>query len=398
MQRNSTTVVQDMRRLAFSIYLPTFLNSIARGGALVLLPLYALESEGGTVVAGAILSLRALGTMLADVPAGQLTAKIGDKAVMLCGLAIVGTTAILASFTGSPLALTVVAVGFGVGSGAWILGRLSHITENVRLERRGRVISVLAGLERAGAMIGPVSAGVGVEMFGYGPVFIVLGIVSLSSCALVSVLTTRTKLRTVSHVPVGALQIASKHASTLSRCGSVMICLSLLRNSRQLIIPVWGTAIGLGPAEIGLVSSLTATVDLMMFIPAGLILDHLGRRAALIPAMTIMSVALTLLPWTESFTSFLLVSLLGGLGNGFGTGIFMTIGGDLAPRYGRSQFLGIWRLIGDSGGAAGPSVLGTLAQSFTMVIACGVTGTIGLLGALAAFLIIPETRHRALDG
>ena len=123
----------------------------------------------------------------------------------------------------------------------------------------------------------------------------------------------------------------------------------------------------------------------MMFIPAGLILDHLGRRAALIPAMTIMSVALTLLPWTDTFLTFLCVSLLGGLGNGFGTGIFMTIGGDLAPRYGRSQFLGVWRLIGDSGGAAGPSVLGTLAQSFTMVIACGVTGAIGILGAVAAF-------------
>ena len=394
----STTVVQDLRRLAFSIYLPTFLNSIARGGALVLLPLYALESEGGAVVAGAILSLRALGTMIADVPAGQLTAKIGDKAVMLGGLAIVGTTAILASFTESPLALTVVAMGFGVGSGAWILGRLSHITENVRLERRGRVISVLAGLERAGAMIGPVSAGVGVELVGYGPVFVILGVVTLSSFVLVALLTTRTELRTVSYVPVGALQIASKHAGTLSRCGSVMICLSLLRNSRQLIIPVWGTSIGLGPAEIGLVASLTATVDLMMFFPAGLILDHIGRRAALIPAMTIMSVALTLLPWTETFTTFLLVSLLGGLGNGFGTGIFMTIGGDLAPRYGRSQFLGIWRLIGDTGGAAGPSTLGALAQAFTMVIACGITGAIGVVGAIAAFLIIPETRHRPLDG
>ena len=384
-----------MRRLAFSIYFPTFLNAIARGGALVLLPLYALESEGGAAVAGAILSLRALGTMLADVPAGQLTAKIGDKAVMLAGLAIVGSTAIFASFAGSPLTLTIVAVGFGVGSGAWILGRLSHITENVRLERRGRVISVLAGLERAGAMVGPVSAGIGVELVGYSIVFAVLGVITLSSFVLVATLAKRTNLRQVSHTPVGALQIASKHARTLARCGSVMICLSLLRNSRQLIIPLWGTTIGLGPAEIGLVSSLTATVDLMMFVPAGLILDHLGRRAALIPAMSIMSLALVLLPWTTTFTTFLLVSLLGGLGNGFGTGIFMTIGGDLAPRYGRSQFLGIWRLIGDSGGAAGPTVLGTLAQSFTMIAACGVTGAIGVVGAMAAFFVIPDSRVRS---
>lgn len=391
---HTASVAQDMRRLAFSIYLPSLLNAIARGGALMLLPLYALETDGGAVVAGAILSLRALGTMIADVPAGQLTAKIGDKAVMLGGLSIVGTTAILASFSGSPLSLAIVAIGFGIGSGAWILGRLSSITETVRLERRGRVISVLAGLERAGQMIGPVSAGIAVEYLGYGPVFVALGSLTLVAFLLVATITKRTALRTVRHVEIGARQILGKHVGTFARCGSIMVCLSLLRSSRALIIPVWGTAIGLGPAEIGLVTSLTATVDLMMFYPAGLILDHIGRKAALVPAMTIMSVALALLPWTDSFATFLAVSLLGGLGNGFGTGIFMTIGGDLAPRYGRSQFLGIWRLIGDSGGAAGPSALGALAATFTMTIACSVSGAIGVLGAIAAVLVIPETKIR----
>ena len=383
-----------MRRLAFKVYLPTFLNAIARGGALVLLPLYALENEGGAVVAAALVGLRAAGTMIADVPAGQLTAKLGDKAVMLGGLAIVGTTAILASFSHSPIALAIVAMGFGVGSSAWILGRLSHITENVRLERRGRVISVLAGLERAGVMVGPVSAGFAAEFFGYGPVFALLGVLSLVSFTLVATLTTRTALRTVSHVSVGILRILSKHAKTFATCGSVMTCLSSLRNSRQLLIPVIGNLIGLGPAEIGLVFSLTSTIDLMMFYPAGLILDHIGRKAALVPAMVFMSISLTLLPWTHTFATFLAVSLLAGLGNGFGTGIFMTLGGDFAPRYGRSQFLGIWRFIGDSGGTAGPFMLGALAQTYTMTVACSVAGVLGLIGAIAASIVIPSFRQR----
>ena len=56
--------------------------------------------------------------------------------------------------------------------------------------------------------------------------------------------------------------------------------------------------------------------------------------------MVILSIALLLVPWTSTFGQFLSVSLLSGLGNGFGTGILMTLGGDFAPRYGRSQFLG----------------------------------------------------------
>ena len=383
-----------MRRLAFSIYLPTFFSAIARGGALVLLPLYALESTNGAFIAAAIVGLRAAGTMIADVPAGLLTAKIGDKAVMLIGLSIVASMSMLAAFSSSAIVLSLVAVGFGLGGGAWILGRLSHITETVHLEKRGRVISVLAGLERAGAMIGPVAAGFAAEAFGYSIVFAVLSVFSLCALVLVTILTRTTEVRRVTHVAFNTFHIIGRNAKTYLNAGGVMICLSFLRHSRQLVIPVWGTAIGLGPAEIGLVFSLSSAVDLMMFYPAGLILDHIGRKAALIPAMTLMSIAIILLPWSDGFAMFLSVSLLAGLGNGFGTGIFMTLGSDFAPRVGRSQFLGVWRLIGDAGGVTGPFAIGAFAQAFSMVFACGLAGVVGLLGVIAAIKFIPESNPR----
>lgn len=383
-----------MRRLAFSIYLPTFFSAIARGGALVLLPLYALESANGAFVAAAIVGLRAAGTMIADVPAGSLTAKIGDKAVMLIGLAIVASMSMLAAFFSSSLVLSLVAVGFGLGGGAWILGRLSHITESVHFEKRGRVISVLAGLERAGAMVGPIAAGFAAEAFGYSIVFAVLSVFSLGSLILVAILTRKTEVRRVTHVAFNTFHIVARNARTFLNSGGVMICLSFLRHSRQLVIPVWGTAIGLGPAEIGMVFSLSSTIDLLMFYPTGLILDHVGRKAALIPAMTLMSIAIILLPWSDTFTTFLAVSLLAGLGNGFGTGIFMTLGSDFAPRIGRSQFLGVWRLVGDAGGVAGPFAIGALAQAFSMVLACGLAGVIGIVGVLAAIKFIPEPNPR----
>ena len=384
-----------MRRLAFSIYLPTFLSAITRGGALLLLPLYVLETANSAFVAAAIVGFRAAGTMIADVPAGMLTAKFGDKNVMLVGLAIVAVTTVIAALSSSAIALGVAAVGFGLGGGAWILGRLSHISETVHLEKRGRVISVLAGLERAGAMVGPIVAGIAAEAFGYSIVFGALSVFSICAFALVAVLTKRTEIRHVTHVTFNTFHIIARNARTFVNSGGVMVCLSFLRHSRQLIIPVWGTAIGLGPAEIGLVFSLSSAVDLMMFYPAGLILDHIGRKAALIPAMTLMSAAIILLPWSENFGSFLAISLLAGLGNGFGTGIFMTLGSDYAPRLGRSQFLGVWRLIGDAGGVAGPIAIGALAQSFTMVFACGIAGVVGIVGVLAAFKFIPEPNRRS---
>ena len=387
-------VGQILLDLIVPIYLPTLLNAIARGAALVLLPLYALESENGAVVAAAIVGLRAVGTMVSDLPAGQLVAKLGDKAVMLIGLFVIAFMALGAAYSGSAVVLGVVAFGIGVGSGAWILGRLSHITENVQIDKRGRVISVLAGLERAGMMIGPILGGFGAEYFGYSVIFIAICVLTLVACVLILVYATRTPTRTRTQVRIRTWQILIRHANTFLRGGGVMICLSYLRNARQLLIPVWGTLIGLGPAEIGLVFGVSSLFDFLMAYPAGLILDHIGRKAALIPAMTLMSLAMALLPLTQSYFPFLAVAVLAGLGNGFGTGIFMTLGSDFAPRFGRSQFLGIWRLIGDSGGAVGPFTIGAITQAFTITIACVSTGAIGIVGAIVAALAVHETQEK----
>ena len=253
---------------------------------------------------------------------------------------------------------------------------------------------MLAGLERAGAMIGPVMAGTFAATFGYPPVFIAIGLLTLISVLLIAHLTTKTKTRQFPKTQINLRSILSKHIKTFSTAGMVMVCLSFLRNARQMLIPLWGVSIGLGSAEIGLVFSLAATVDLMMFYPAGLILDHLGRKYALIPAMVLMSMAILLTPWTQSFLPFLVVALLAGLGNGFGTGIFMTLGGDFAPRYGRAQFIGMWRLVGDSGGMAGPFVVGAVAEATTLVIACAGTALFGIAGAALAVVVIPESRKR----
>ena len=383
-----------MLGLVLPIYIPTLLNATARGAALVLLPLYALESENGAFLAAAIVGLRAAGTMCSDVPAGQLIAKFGDKAIMLLGLLVMAVMGMGAAISNAPVVLGIVAFGIGVGSGAWILGRLTHITESVYVSQRGRVISILAGLERAGLAIGPIIGGLSVEIVGYPPVFVGLSILTLTALILIALFTTRTRNRTSSRAQVSSLQMLVRHRSTYLRGGSVMICLSYLRNARQLLIPVWGTQIGLGPAEIGLVFGISSLIDFLMAYPAGLILDHIGRKAALIPAMFLISLSMSLLPLSDSYYTFLAVASIAGLGNGFGTGIFMTLGSDYAPRFGRSQFLGVWRLIGDSGGAVGPFAIGTITQSFTMTIACVSTGLVGFLGVVAAALAIKETRQK----
>jgi len=391
-----TSVTGNMRRLALPIYLPSLLSAIAQNAVQILLPLYALKVGGGPAMVAALVGLRGVGTMLSDLPAGLMVAHLGERTVMSIGLTTLFLASIGCALTDSALVLGFLALGFGAGFGIWLLSRLSLITEDIPLEQRGRIISVMAGLQRAGALIGPLLAGFSAETFGYPPVFVASGLLFLLALGLVFIFAKNSDSRNEQSHSIELTGIISQHRKIFATAGMVMIFLSALRHARLLFIPLVGVSIGLDESDIGLAFSLSSAVDMAMFYPAGQMLDRLGRKFALIPSITLLGLSLMLIPYCSSFLSFTAVAMLAGLGNGFGTGIFMTLGSDFSPRVGRGQFLGVWRLVGDMGGATGPFVLGSIAQAASLVLACNVAGGFAGIGLIILILFVPETLRKPI--
>lgn len=382
-----------MRDQVGPVYIPSFLSAIAQNAIMIMLPLYALQFENGAALAALMLGVRGVGVMVSDVPAGMLVSKLGDKWVMVAGLALLIAVTAAAAVFESPLGLVFVALGSGIGTGLWMIARLAYITEHIAVEQRGRVIALMAGVQRASALIGPVLAGVGVQVWGYSTTFVICaGIYAASLAALMMAAKRQRSKVNAHHVPL--VQVLREHQRVFATAGMVMIMLQFLRNARLWIIPVWGATAGFDEATIGLVFSLSSAVDMLMFYPAGLLLDRVGRRFALTPALLILGASIAAMPATETLWSYAVCAVLTGLGNGFSTGAFMTLGADFSPQNGRGEFLGVWRLVGDVGAAAGPFLIGALAQVSTVAVASGATGGLGLLGVVILWTCVPETLRR----
>ena len=388
------SVAAVMRRIALPVYAPSLLAAIAQNAVQILLPLYALELGGGAALAAAVVGLRGAGTMLGDVPAGMLVARFGDKGVMIAGLAVTGGAALAAALANGAVLLGCAALGFGAGVGVWLLARLSFITASVPIEQRGRVISVMAGMQRGGALLGPIIAGVGAELVGFRTVLIGATALFALATGLVLAFTANTRPCWAGRGRRRLALIVRRNAKTFATAGSVMVILSFLRAGRLLMIPLVGTELGLSPAQIGLAFSLSAAIDMAMFYPAGVILDRLGRKWALAPALLLLGAGIAVLPLATDFWTFAAAAFLAGLGNGFGTGIFMTLGGDFSPQRGRGEFLGVWRLVGDAGAAGGPFVMGAVVQGATLAVACAGTGALALVGVFLLVALVPKTLPR----
>ena len=386
-------ILEVIKDLILPVYFPSALYAIAQNAIQILLPLYALKLGGGFAMAAAMVGMRGVGTMLSDVPSGLLVARFGDKFVMVVGLLLLLIMAVGCAITKSPWLLGFLALGFGVGAGMFLLARLTFITETVQLNQRGRVISVMAGLHRGGALVGPLVAGFSAEHIGYEPVFVAAALLFVICLVTVAIYSKSGSHSQEKRKPVPIRQIISTQRRTLMTAGMVMVMLSFLRHSRVLMIPLVGVSLGLGESAVGLAFSLSSLVDMLMFLPAGLILDHAGRKYALAPSLFFLGIAIVLLPLATGFVQFCGFAMLAGLGNGFGTGIFMTLGGDFSPSNGRSEFLGVWRLVGDAGGALGPFVMGTIASATTLAVASAWTGGLAVIGLIILFRYVPETLH-----
>ena len=387
-----------LRQLILSVYAPAFLMSMCQGIALLMIPLYALELGANAGIAALIFSMRGLGNIVFDVPAGALASRLGDKPTMMIGIAIMGVTGIVCSLSTTPLTLAVCAFFFGAAMATWLVGRLTYISEDVPDAHRGKAIATMAGLQRFGNFLGPVAGGIVASRYGFDVVFIAIAVLCLGALTFVAVMirTAKRDSDEIEHEPLlsSIPKIVLRRKHVFLTAGIAMLLLTVVRACRQLLIPLWGTAIGLDTETIGYVVGAGSAIDMCLFPVAGYMMDNLGRKPTAISCLMILSLGIALVPFTETALTLGLAAMLTGCGNGLGSGINMTMGTDFAPGNGRGEFLGVWRLFGDTGSFGGPMLISFVISASSMTAAFAVTGMTGALGLLLLVLFVREPARK----
>jgi len=393
-----TDFAATARRLVLSIYLPAFLMSMCQGIALLVIPLYALDLGANAGITALVFSLRGLGNVVFDVPAGTFATRLGDKSTMLIGIAIMMAGALLAGSISSPLELAFCSFLFGGAMATWLVGRLTYISDSVDAEHRGKAIATMAGLQRLGAFIGPVLTGILITQGSYFLTFACMSILALVTLILVLLFVPASKKhRTMAHEPIlrSLPNMIRQHAGIFATAGLAMFMLTIIRACRQLLIPIWGNSLGLDAATIGYIAGASSAVDMCLFPIAGIILDRYGRKPAALSCLFFLTAGIVTIPLSDSALTLALAAMLVGFGNGLGSGINMTLGADLSPADRRGEFIGVWRVMGDTGAFGGPMIVGALIEALSLTASFAFLSITGIAGMLIMALLVKETLPRS---
>lgn len=402
MTATGTSQSFSLRSIALPAFGPAVLFSLGEGAVLPVVALSARDLGASVAVSALVVTLIGLGSWFFNLPASLITIRFGERWAIV-GAGFVGALA-LAAAAFAPLiphgiwllaaAMTVV----GMATSVFNLARQKYLTEAVPVQFRARALSTLGGVTRIGIFIGPFVGAAVMQFAGISGAYWV-GVVGMAAAAALSLtlrdLAVPDRPDGGAPVPEPTLRgVAVSHARIFLTVGIGIMLLSALRASRQVVIPLWADHLGMDATHASLIYGLSGAIDMLVFYPAGKLMDRKGRLWVAVPSTLIMGIALFLIPLSAGFVGLLLAALLVGFGNGISSGLIMTLGADFSPDSGRGQFLGLWRFMADSGATGGPVLLSGLTALVSLAAGVWATGVLGLAAAAVFAVALPRLKHR----
>lgn len=237
--------------------------------------------------------------------------------------------------------------------------------------------------------VGPLLSGLLTMIFGIGSVFVVQFILAFASVAVVFTKSIPS-VEPIPKIPISSSSYRD-HIRILTHVIVFVIALQIVRECRKLVVPLSGNEIGMSVEEISFYSSLSFTLDALLFAAAGPLMDMHGRVFTGCFSVSIMVLSLSILVPAITPTGIFFHSVISGVGNGFSSGLVIAFGADLAPQHNRSEFLGMFRLFADSGELLGPLIVGLVAQYASIPTMLNVVSGVGVLGAFWLIQFVTES-------
>jgi MFS family permease len=315
---------------------------------------------------------------------GFLLDRFGARTALIAGPLTACIAAIFAALM-PWFTLILIAVFFiGVADSIWVIAREIAGVDLVRADQRGRVLSGFHGVNYLGLAFGPLIGGLLTERLGFRAVF-----VAYAACAAASALL-GWSVESQQHAAAPQIKTDAVRGWNVTAIGQrlrairdlyyqidpelratyIVLVLATFtsfahRVTTQSIVPVFAsTMLGMTPKEIGMLFTISGLSVFVMILPAGFVIDKIGRKWATVPSTGIPAIAFLLIPFTNSFLQLAILLSFLGVANGLSLGSLATSTYDVVPAHARGRLQAARRTIAEIGGIGAPLFGGLLADKF----------------------------------
>jgi MFS family permease len=377
------------------------------------IPVMAIYFGISPGTAAQIVTALAFGRLAGMPISGIVLDRVGTRTALVAGPTVACAVALLAAVMPWFSIILLLVFVLGIAESIWVIAREVAGIDLARPNQRGRVLSGFHGVNYMGLALGPLAGGFLAEATGFRGAF-----VAYAACAAISVLLgfTVEDSRTSHNFQAAPAVSGWSITSWLHRLRNlrelvhqiqphlrptyvVLVFATLTsfmhRVTTQSILPLFATTqLGLSPKEVGLLFTISGIAAFAMILPAGFVIDKVGRKWATVPSTGIPALAFLLIPFASNFFELALLLLFLGVANGLSLGSLATSTFDVIPVDARGRLQALRRTIAELGGVGAPLVGGVLADTFNPGVPFLVYAPLIILSAVLLAFIGRETLQR----
>ncbi len=349
------------------VSISTSLVMLGQGIVGPILPLFAKSLGVSAAAVGLTLSAFAVARMILNVPSGVVADRWGRRILLIGGPFITGLGSVLSGTAGNLEMLLLWRFLAGVGSALYMTGSIIVVTDIATDQNRGRLLAINQGALLAGVTIGPAIGGIVAELMGLRAPFYFVGVAAFAAGVWNWLRVPETRPPDPTEAEKARMPEAPPAKGGMASAVSLLLSLNFMlialvnfavffgRSGRQTVIPLYADGhIGMSEGAIGLVFAGMSLVNLLLIIPAGLMVDRVGVKATILPSALLSLVGFICIAATDSLMPFVLATLVLGVGSGLLGPAPAAYAAQVAPADRRGAAMGLFRSLGDAGFVIAP--------------------------------------------
>jgi MFS family permease len=357
--------------VAGSFVVGIFLPSVAGGITFPALPRLELVLGLSPAVVGLIVATADGARLLSNAPVGSLLDRVGTRRPLVVGFLLLGVSPFGYALGMDPGAIPVdPAVVFviaqcatGLGSALVLVGGYAMITDITTPENRGRWLGYMLGSYALGFPIGLVVGGVVGDVYGLREMFLLGGVLSLTSVPVIVVIVPDRSPAVDRNGDIRKIPALVRADRRLAAIGTVNGILSFLSRAFLTTVVMFTAELGLelgGLGDMGVTGFLLALVTLAAAgstLVAGRYSDPFDDRLTLVlPSLCVMAVGFVTVAAVPTVTGIVAGGIVAAAGGGAVGPVLKAYLGDISPPGDVAKLGGAYNVFGDLGSILGPIV------------------------------------------
>ncbi len=238
-----------MRRLLLLVSAIVLVDTSFYAAITPLLPYYADHDHLTKTGAGVLVGAYPAGTLLASIPAGALAPRVGPRALLVAGLALLAATSVTFGLAHSIALLDGARFAQGVGGALSWTGGMGWLSGVAPACRRGAMMGTAMGAATGGGLIGPVVGAVA-RGIGTAVTFGSIGVIAVAM--LVAVLAFPSRDSQGVEAGLGSMRQAIRQPA-VARGLWLVACAAFMFGPLEVLLPLRLDAAGASGAVIALV-------------------------------------------------------------------------------------------------------------------------------------------------